>query len=116
MRRAGGPASSVPYLLRAIRSAWLDGRRGASRGLVDLVEHDGVVGPEAERLIEADALWAGLLTLSPIQREVLFLHLVEGWTTAEIGERTGTPTNTVQSHLRRGRESLQAWLTAEAAK
>ena len=106
---AGGPMTA-PYLFRSIRSRWIDRRRRAEARPLELLDVESTVGPEAERLILADALWAGLLTLSPPEREALFLHLVEGWTAAEIAARLEMPRNTVLSHLHRGRTRLRAWL------
>jgi RNA polymerase sigma-70 factor (ECF subfamily) len=110
VRGSNGPRGSIRYLYRAIRSAWVDGRRRAERSVVELGSDERAVTAEAERLIEADALWMGLQTLSGPQREVLYLQLVEGWTTKEIAERTGTSRNTVLSHLRRGKSALRAWI------
>lgn len=108
--RAGGPRT-MPYLIRAIRSRWIDSHR---RGQVIPLEFsDAEVGvrPEVERLIEADALWDGLLQLRPEEREALYLHHVEGWSAREVAERTGRPRNTVLSLLHRGRARLKDWLT-----
>lgn len=107
---ARGPRTA-PYLFRAIRTRWVDRhRRAAARPLV-LEPIEQGVGPEAERLILADALWTGLLSLRSAEREALYLNLVEGWTAAEIAERTGQPRNTVLSLMHRGRTNLRNWLT-----
>ncbi|MCB9693153.1 MAG: RNA polymerase sigma factor [Alphaproteobacteria bacterium] len=106
---AQGPMDRA-YLFRTIRNRWIDGHR---RGRLVVLDPDGgpevPVRPEAERLIEADALWEGLLALREEEREALYLHHVEGWSAQEVGERTGRPRNTVLSLLRRGRQRLESW-------
>lgn len=103
---------TAPYLLRAIRSKWIDAHRRDQVIPITFDDHEQPVAPEAERLIEADALWAGLLELRPEEREALYLHLVEGYTAREVAERTDKPRNTVLSLLHRGRARLKTWLTA----
>ncbi|MEZ4316983.1 MAG: sigma-70 family RNA polymerase sigma factor [Myxococcota bacterium] len=108
---SAGDRRDAPYLYRAIRSRWIDRyRRARARPEVVLEPHEQAVSPEVDRLIEADALWAGLLQLPEPQREALYLHLVEGWTAAEIAAQTGRPRNTVLSQLHRGRAHLRDWL------
>jgi DNA-directed RNA polymerase specialized sigma24 family protein len=67
------------------------------------------VGPEADRLVDADALWEGLLHLRVEEREALYLHLVEGWSAREVSEKVHKPRNTVLSLIHRGRARLKAW-------
>ena len=98
------------YLFRAIRSRFIDRMRREQRVPFDPTEDLVVpVGPEAERLIEADALWVGLLTLKPAEREALYLHHVEGFTAQEIGDRTNRPRNTILTLISRGRARLRMW-------
>jgi RNA polymerase sigma-70 factor (ECF subfamily) len=110
--KAKGPRTA-PYLLRAIRSRWIDAHRRSQVIPLAFVDAEQPVRPEIERLIEADALWAGLMQLRPEEREVLHLHLVEGWTAREIAEQCGTPRNTVLSWMHRGRTRLKEWLLAQ---
>lgn len=96
---ARGPLEK-PYFFRAIRSRWIDTHRRAQVIRFESVgEPIQSVGPEAERLIEADALWEGLLALREEEREALYLHHVEGWSAREVAERTHRPRNTVLSLL-----------------
>lgn len=107
---SAGRVGSAPYLFTAIRSRWIDGHRRAAARPVLVSEVERGAPPEVERLMVADALWMGLLSLPPAQREALYLNLVEGWTAEEIGHRVGSPRNTILSHLRRGRAALKLWL------
>ena len=52
-------------------------------------------------------LTALLSRISPDRREVLVLHLVHGYTVAEIAEMTDTPANTVRDRLQVGRAQLR---------
>jgi RNA polymerase sigma-70 factor (ECF subfamily) len=55
-----------------------------------------------------------LACLRPEEREVLYLHLVEGYTAREIGSLTGHPRNTVLSLLHRARHKLQEAFSVES--
>jgi len=52
---------------------------------------------------DLDILLAGLRVE---EREALYLNAVEGYTAREIAEQTGTPRNTILSHLHRARRKL----------
>lgn len=45
--------------------------------------------------------------LRPEEREVLYLHIVEGYTAREIGKLSGQPRNTVLSLLHRGKQKIK---------
>jgi RNA polymerase sigma-70 factor, ECF subfamily len=74
-------------------------------------------GPAADRGIERRELreWltAALQLLTPVQREVVLLHDLEGWKHREIAERLDMPSGTVRSHLHFGRRRMRE-LLAEA--
>ncbi len=108
--QARGPLEPA-YLFRAIRTRWIDRHRRRTARPLELVDAEMAVAPAVDRLIEADAVWEGLMTLRPAEREALYLFLVEGWTTPEIAERTDRPKNTVLSLIHRGRKKLRTWLT-----
>ena len=69
-------------------------------------------GPEAIALRGSlrDQLAEALSELTPIQREVVLLHDLEGWKHREIAERTGVPAGTVRSHLHFARKRLRSLL------
>lgn len=66
--------------------------------LPDRVTERGELG---ERLNEA------LDELTPVQREVVLLHDLEGWKHREIAEQLGLPSGTVRSHLHFARKALR---------
>ena len=45
--------------------------------------------------------------LTPVQREVVLLHDLEGWKHREIAEQLGLPSGTVRSHLHFARKALR---------
>lgn len=108
--KAGGPRTSG-YLFAAIRSCWIDAyRRGKVVAFEALAEPEQVPGtsPDAAELsVTRSDLRAALAVLRPEEREVLFLHAVEGYTAAEIGELTSHPRNTVLSLLHRGKQRVR---------
>ena len=71
-------------------------------------------GPTPERETERSELREqlndALNTLSPIQREVVLLHDLEGWKHREIAERLEIPSGTVRSHLHFARKALRGLL------
>ena len=57
-----------------------------------------------------DRLKVALDGLTPVQREVVLLHDLEGWKHREIAERLELPSGTVRSHLHFARKALRAAL------
>lgn len=55
-----------------------------------------------------------LVQLRDVEREALFLHVVEGYSTSEIATLTGKPRGTVLSLIHRGKQKLAALAAAEA--
>lgn len=107
--RAGGPRSRG-YLLRAIRSRWIDAWR--RQGSVVELPLDELATPARApaRLEAAQQLSVAFTALRPEEREVLHLCVVEGYTAAEAAELIDKPRNTVLSLLHRGRAKLRAAL------
>lgn len=54
-----------------------------------------------------------LLQLTPRQRAVLYLTVVEGMTDLEIGVRLGIRRGSVRAHRRRARNKMKAWFGEE---
>jgi RNA polymerase sigma-70 factor, ECF subfamily len=69
-------------------------------------------GPDraAERAQLRGALSEAMEQLSPLQREVVLLHDLEGWKHREIAERLEMPSGTVRSHLHFARKRLRELL------
>ena len=72
----------------------------------------GLPAPDihAERAQLRARLLAGLDALPDVQREVILLHDLEGWTHREIAERLGIPAGTVRSHVHHARRIMRARL------
>ena len=114
--RADGPRSAA-YLVRAIRSRWVDGhRRARIVPMVPLTDPARVPsarrGP-AEATADRQQLDQLLAGLPDEQREVLFLSAVEGWSAAEIGVLMDRPRNTVLSWLHRAKLALRALVAVD---
>ena len=108
LARRYAESPSRPLLFVAIRNAFIDQtRRSGVRALTPLDEmnHD-VAAPSTDSSAAAD-LSALLQALRPSEREALYLHHVEGYTTEEIGKLTRVPRNTVLSLLSRAMKKLQ---------
>jgi RNA polymerase sigma-70 factor, ECF subfamily len=65
---------------------------------------------EAERSDLRGRLSEAMDRLSPLQREVVLLHDLEGWKHREIAERLEMPSGTVRSHLHFARRRLRELL------
>jgi RNA polymerase sigma-70 factor (ECF subfamily) len=65
---------------------------------------------ETERAELREHLRRALETLTPIQREVVLLHDLEGWKHREIADRLEIPSGTVRSHLHFARKALRGVL------
>lgn len=92
-------------------------RRSAVRAADSLEEARGLPGParpdrDAEQAELRSRLLGALATLTPVQREVVLLHDLEGWRHREIAEWLGLPEGTVRSHLFHARRALRARLGA----
>jgi len=73
--------------------------------------------PGSEQEIAMDIQWLerGLSVLRVEEREAIYLHLVEGYTAAEVAELTERSRNTVLSLIRRGRKKLVDTLNRDGA-
>ena len=112
-----GRLKSKTLLFKAIRNLVIDQHR--HHAVVEfqaLEEHHHLIEPQTPT-----QQWYGVAAdidrllerLRPEEREVLYLHIVEGYTAREIGKFTRHPRNTVLSLLHRGKRKLQEALSAE---
>lgn len=109
------------WLLEIVRNRALNHVRG--RTVRDAIPLETIeiaargAGPEkdAERAALRDDLMAALAGLSPVQRDVVLLHDLEGWRHAEIGARLGFPEGTARFHLHQARRALRELLAPRYA-
>jgi RNA polymerase sigma-70 factor (ECF subfamily) len=69
-------------------------------------ESSGELASEQEVAMDVELLGRSLSMLRVEEREAIYLHLVEGYTAAEIAELTERSRNTVLSLIHRGRKKL----------
>lgn len=108
LTRNYGEVSSRNVLFVAIRNGFIDLlRRRKGRDFVSIDDlRPEATGTALERGGAAD-LETILQQLRPVEREVLYLHHVEGYTAEEVGQITAVPRNTVLSMLSRAMKKLQ---------
>jgi RNA polymerase sigma-70 factor (ECF subfamily) len=99
------------YLHRMLKSIWLDGYRRArtSERLAASIQDSGdtlAPGSPDDRIDINRALDA----LPPLQREVIVLHLVEGYSFIEVGRLTGVSLFTAAARYRLGIVRLRKML------
>lgn len=81
---------------------WLDAEPGKEPGCSDA---------EIEALLDREQLAAGLATLTDEQRQVILLHIVEGWELPQVAELLDRSLASVKSVYYRGIQSLRRALT-----
>lgn len=102
--RDGG--ATLPWLFRVVRNAWFDRRRR------DAVRSDDAepIGIEicrySDQLITLIAVKQGLARMNPVQREIIHLVDVQGFSYAEAAEVLEIPIGTVMSRISRARLAL----------
>lgn len=110
------PAKFVPWLLQIARNRARNLRRARTlRSMLPLFgaeEQPARDRPDrdAERAELRDRLLAGLATLTPVQREVVLLHDLEGWKHREIAEVLELAEGTIRYHLSTARKRLRSQL------
>ncbi len=113
-RSASSHRQRVPYLLKTIRNRFIDLRRRQQRFPHVSMERASSASRNAavERSrLDAVALERALGELRSIERELLFLTAVEGYTVREAAELTDRPLGTVSSALQRAKTKLRTLLT-----
>ena len=96
-----GVRTPVHYLHRMLKTTWLDGQRrsivgerAVEQATSDLMEERSASPEDAIDLSRA------LDELPPLQREVIVLHLVEGFSFVEVGRLTGVSLFTAAGRYR----------------
>jgi RNA polymerase sigma-70 factor (ECF subfamily) len=106
------------WMMRIVRNCWIDEMRSrARRARTFAPEEEGeMVGVDLQHEIDAKAemraVDRAMASLSPEQREVIALVLVEGLAYREAAELLEIPMGTLTSRLTRGRQALAQMLEA----
>jgi RNA polymerase sigma-70 factor (ECF subfamily) len=115
------PERFAGWLLEIVRNRALNYVRGRTLRAVEPIEAaqaaaaNGRPDGDAERAeLRADLLEA-MEDLTPVQREVLLLHDLEGWRHAEIGVRLGFAEGTARFHLHEARRTMRELLAPRYA-
>lgn len=101
------------WLLRIVRNRAHDHARGRAVRAASPIDGAELASrdPSPLRLAEQTELQADLLealgTLTELQREVLMLYDLEGWSHREIAERLGISEGSARVHLHHGRRALR---------
>jgi RNA polymerase sigma-70 factor, ECF subfamily len=107
------PARFSGWLLQIVRNRALHAlAKRKLRDPSDQVVELGVAPVLGDVVLRAHLL-AALATLTPVQREVVLLHDLDGWTHAEIAEALGISEVNCRQHLFTARKALRAELTHE---
>jgi len=112
------PARFGGWLLQIVRNRARNlVRHHAVRAAEPLELHEtaggGSAAVELERGELRRRLLAALAELPEVQREVVLLHDLEGWTHQEIADRLELPAGTVRSHLHHARRRMRRTLSEE---
>lgn len=107
-----GVRQPASYLHRTLHTTWLDLRRRAALGARLEREHapEPVVMPAAAGTID---VMRAIDTLPTEQREVMVLHVLEGFSFREIGGLTGVSTFTAAARYRMATVKLRTLLQPE---
>ncbi len=100
--------SSRSLLFVAIRRLHLDHQRGRNIENTDELEHIACPRDDVSSVDTRLDMNFYLATLNLQEREVLYLHSVEGYTAAEISNHTSRPRGTVLTLLARAKKKLAA--------
>jgi RNA polymerase sigma-70 factor (ECF subfamily) len=107
------PALFARWLLQSVRHrAFNQLRQGRARAsLLDGVTRNEKMEADASGVAVRHLLLAGLGQLTPVQREVVLLHDLEGWTHKEIASSLGISEVMSRQHMFVARRALRAHLT-----
>lgn len=114
--RAGGPLKKG-YLFSAIRTRFLNqNKRERLVPFVPLDEfREETLTPSGPHF-DQENLETALSTLRPVEREALYLSVVEGYTAEEIAKRTKQPRGSVLSLIHRSKQKLRRFFGYEIRK
>lgn len=112
-----GAVASKPLFFSAIRNLYIDQYRRRQRLPFTTLNGELALSPAVNASTAGDAgvtLKQLLAKLRDIEREALFLHVVEGYSAGEIAALTGRPRGSVLSLIHRGRQKLAALAATES--
>lgn len=110
------PARFAGWLLQIVRNRArnaVEARRVRGDGAEPAPGHEPWSAPSEEAGLR-DRLLGALAALTPVQREVVLLHDLEGWTHAEIGAAAGISEVMSRQHLFTARKALRGKLQEDA--
>ncbi len=122
-----GKCPDKPLLFRTIRNLFIDQyrrKRKVQFSDFDEVRYDpafegrepgGVESAFETAYMEAEALQLQLDRLRYVEREALYLSVVEGYTADEVAQMTSSSRGTVLSLMHRAKGKLRRWLTPDEA-
>lgn len=117
LERRYGRSPDKALLFRTIRNLYIDQYRRARKirfdEFVESTMDAGIDSFEAG-LMDAEVVELMLDRLRDVEREALYLSVVEGYTAEEIASMTGSVRGTVLSLLHRSKTRLRKWMTSEA--
>ncbi|MEE9319576.1 MAG: RNA polymerase sigma factor [Granulosicoccus sp.] len=116
-----GSTPDKALLFRVIRNLQIDRYRHSQRFPSESFDEQRLVGLTVEEecaLSAADdrLLAAGLARLRRVEREALFLSVIEGYTAEEIARLTDSTRGTVLSLIHRSRLKLRRWLLSDEGR
>jgi RNA polymerase sigma-70 factor (ECF subfamily) len=107
------PERFGPWLLQSVRNRarnWLEHRKLADVPATDVEVGDPAPAGDGERGATRRQLLRALDAVTPVQREVVLLHDLEGWTHAEIAAALDLSEVSSRQHLFNARRALRARL------
>ncbi|HEX2095695.1 MAG TPA: sigma-70 family RNA polymerase sigma factor [Longimicrobiaceae bacterium] len=118
LEQCSRPELFAGWLFRIVRTRALNFRRAQAVRAASPLDAAAAVAsadsPERdmERALLRERLLEGLAALTPVQREVVLLHDLEGWRHREIAESLGMAEGTARHHLFHARRTLRSLLGA----
>lgn len=119
--RRYGKCTEKPLLFRTIRNLYIDQYRRRrkiqfSEFDENLVEHPGRENSHSsieKNLMDSDEMQMALERLRDVEREALYLSVVEGYTADEVAQMIESTRGTVLSLVHRAKGKLRKWLASE---
>ena len=106
------PTAKVAYAMRAIRNTFIDQLRSNARASFEPFEENSVtlefdLASLEDTILDRDELEQAWSEMTLIEREILYLWAVEGYSTTEVATHLEKPRNTVLSIIHRMRQRLR---------